>query len=138
MDNPYIDYYMNQAGTGIASYAGHRYQAGNGIFGKIFKKLKPALKYVANKGWEAFNGVGNDVLSGNTIKEAGTKQLLRTADSILADVKTKINNAKQQKGMGRKRKRRQSVKTLTKKIKSARTSKKTYRRRKKRKVVKKY
>jgi len=120
MDNPYSDYFMKQAGSGLVSYSGHRYQSGNGIFGKILKNLKPALKYIASRGWEAFNTIGSEVLSGKTLSEAGTNQLLRTADTIAGDVKEKLSSIRKQKGLGNKRK-----------LKSKPTiKKKTYKRRK--------
>jgi hypothetical protein len=135
MDNPYTEYYFKQAGNGLVGFSGHRYQSGNGFFGKILKYVKPALRYIGKQGWSAFQGIGNDVLSGDSLGDASKKQLLRTSHDVLRDVDDELVNLKKQRGMGKRRKRkRKSIKT----IKSKKTkSKKLYKRKRKTKSKKK-
>lgn len=138
MENPYTQYYMNQAGSGIVSYSGHRYQSGKG-FGKILKKLAPALKYIASKGWEAIRGIGGDIISGKHISDAGKNQLIRSAESILTDARDKVGEIKKQKGLGRKRKKRKTVKKSYKRRKvTQKTKNKIKRSKRSKKSNKKY
>ena len=45
-NNPYIDYYTNQAGSGISGFQGYKYQRGHGFFSSIFRNiLMPLGKY---------------------------------------------------------------------------------------------
>ena|SRR5882757_4008774 len=106
MDNPYSEYYIKQAGSGISVYSGHRYQSGNGFFGKILKYLKPALKYIGRKGLNTMTNIGSDFLNGENIVEAGQKQLVNTAKDVLTDARTSLDEYKtrRQAGEGLKRK----------------------------------
>jgi hypothetical protein len=132
----YNQHYLEQAGSGIAGFAGHRYHVGKG-FGKVLKKLMPALKYIGRQGWDAFKTMGRDVMSGENLATAGQNTLINTAQNILNDASTKLNNYKKTKQTGSgKRKRKQSFEVKSKKRK---VSKKVYKtqRRVKRKVKRK-
>src|SRR6266705_1826271 len=91
MENPYINYYCKQAGSGIAGYAGSRYQRGGGFFGKIFKKLTPAIKYIARKGLKAVSSVGRDVLNGENLVESLKDNLTSTGKDIAFDALNKVD-----------------------------------------------
>ena len=127
MENPYIDYYMKQAGSGITGYAGTRYHVGNGFFGKILKNLKPALKYIGRQGWDALKTIGSDVMSGTSLSEAGRRSLLKTAQNVVSDASTKLDEFKKrtQRGSGvKKRKVKKAVKKLKKKTTTKKAAKK--------------
>ena len=44
MNNPYLQYYVNQAGSGLSGFRGMRVQKGYGFFSVIAKTLLPFLK----------------------------------------------------------------------------------------------
>lgn len=46
-------YYAHQAGTGVATYSGVRYQRGNGFFGRLMKGgILRLLRYLGERGLE--------------------------------------------------------------------------------------
>jgi len=48
--NPYINYYVNQAGSGIGGFQGVRFQRGQGWFGNLFKNaILPLLNILVLK-----------------------------------------------------------------------------------------
>ena len=48
--NPLIEYYTNQAGTGITPFSGVRYQKGAGFFGRLVTKtILPLLRMLGKK-----------------------------------------------------------------------------------------
>ena len=50
MTNPYIDYYTNQAGSGLTGFQGYKYQRGHGFFSSLFRNiLVPLVKYFGKK-----------------------------------------------------------------------------------------
>ena len=141
MDNPFNDYYLKQAGSGISVFAGHRYHTGSGFFAKILKHLKPALKYIGRKGLDTMANIGSDVLNGQDLKKAGENQLLNTARDVLTDARTSVEAYKKKRQTGSGRKRRRSRSTSRRPVKRKKTTKKLYKRpttkRKRKKSVKK-
>lgn len=140
MDNPYIEYYERQAGSGISGYAGNRYHNGRGIFGKILKKIAPALKYIGRQGWNTLKNMSSDFISGQPLAEAGKNSLIRTTQNVLNDANQKIEEyKKKQTGNGVKRKRRSIAKSRKKpkKAKNVRKVKKVYKAKRRVKKTKK-
>ena len=146
MENPYIDYYLKQAGSGITGYSGSRYHVGNGFFGKILKNLKPALKYIGRQGWDAIKSMSSDVINGGNIVDAGRNALVKTTQNVLNDASDKLSQYKKRKQTGGgKRKRRVNTKkhkkrpkTVLKKVtKKPKPKRKVYKKRKTTKKVKK-
>ena len=138
MDNPYIQYYSNQAGSGITGYSGSRYHVGRGFFGKILKNLKPALKYIGKQGWDAFNSLRSDIANGSTFEDAGKNALLKTTQNVLSDANIKLEQYKKRKQTGGGLKRRKKSKTTRRVIKKPK--RKVYKRKKpksKKKKIKK-
>jgi hypothetical protein len=142
--NQYINYYVNQAGSGISGFEGIRYQRGHGIFGKFFtESLLPLLKYLGVKAWDTGVGIANDAFKGQNIVGSAKKRLKRTAMEIADDGYAKVKKFAQS-GSG-KRRRRTKPKTKPTKKKSVlklKSAKKVQQRRqrkqpkKKRKVTK--
>src|SRR5258706_16411043 len=84
--NPYTNYYINQAGTGISGYDGIRFQRGNGFFGTIFKNaILPILKFLGKKVAATGVQVASDALSGenvmSSIKTRGKQTLQDIAET---------------------------------------------------------
>ena len=130
MENPYIDYYSKQVGSGISGFAGDRYHRGNGFFGKILKKLSPALKYIGRQGWEAFKTMGSDVMNGESLENAGKNNLIKTARTVMNDANDRIEKFKKQSGNGYKRRTKR-------KVSRKKRAKKVYKQKKVKKVKKK-
>jgi hypothetical protein len=105
MDNPYMNYYVEQAGSGYAVYSGTRYQNGNGFFGKILKQLKPAIKYLGRQGLKTVSSIGRDLLNGENFVESAKSNLLNTGRNIMSDAIDKAEKYAEQTGNGLKRKR---------------------------------
>lgn len=85
--NQYETYYLNQAGSGIATYTGLRYQKGNGFFGRIMKGFAlPLFKYFGKQGLSA---AGNLVSEFRANPDKGIKELLKD------QAKTSLSNITQ-------------------------------------------
>lgn len=106
MSNPYLEYYTNQAGSGLAGFQGYKYQRGHGFFGNLFNYiLKPLGKYFGKQALSTGVAIGQDVLSGENFKESAKKQLKTTGSNVLTDA---VGRAKKfaQTGRGKRRRRR--------------------------------
>ena len=92
-------YYLNQAGTGFAPYAGLRYQRGNGFttyrgiryqrgngfLGRIWKGVAlPLLKYIGRHGIEAAGNIVREANDDN-VKEIVKREALKLAGKAAAD-----------------------------------------------------
>lgn len=137
MTNPYLEYYANQAGSGLTGFQGYRYQRGHGFFGSIFKHiLKPLGKYFGKQALKTGVEIGGDILQGENLKSSAKKRLKSTKDNVLNDA---IDRAKlfAQTGKGKRRKRKKK-KTFPIKIKKRRSKKRVNRKKKnKRRSVRK-
>ena len=79
MSNPYLEYYSNQAGSGLADFEGYRYQRGHGFFSSIFQSiLKPLGRYLGKQAIQTGVNVGNDLLQGENLKDTVKKNLKKT------------------------------------------------------------
>jgi hypothetical protein len=112
-NNPYVQYYRNQAGSGITGFQGTRYQRGHGFFSKIFSFALPILKQIFPiLGKQALNtgvDIAQDVLSGNNFRESSKSRLKEAGSNLLNVALDKLN----QKGSGRKKRRSSRKKRLT-------------------------
>jgi hypothetical protein len=72
MHNPYLQYYKNQAGSGISGFDGVRYQRGHGLFGRdIGKIFFPVLKFLGRHLLNTGINFASDVIENDLpIKEA--------------------------------------------------------------------
>lgn len=106
-------YYLAQTGGAIDPYISYHHlpHRGKGIFGDLIKGsilplIQAVLPYFKDKAIEGVEGIISDVKEGVPLKEAGKRQLKRTASTVLQDVLKK-----KQKGSGvRKHKRRKTTK----------------------------
>ena len=110
MSNHIIDYYKNQAGSGLAGFQGYKHQKGHG-FGSFFKSIwRNIVPYFAPKLVSAGVKVGNDFLGGQNIKSSLSTRLRETGGEILDDATTRAKKFIQT-GKGRRRKSRKTKTT---------------------------
>src|SRR5260370_28178209 len=85
--NPYINYYVNQAGSGIGGFQGARFQRGQGWFGNLFKNaILPILKYIGHKIIKTGASVASDAIAGENVLQALKTHGKDTAKDIAGDV----------------------------------------------------
>lgn len=141
MDNKIEKYYLEQAGTGISGYQGHRYslkpQKGSGIWSSIMKFLYPAAKYLGKQALNTGINIADDVINNNDdIKTSVRKRLKETKSKVLSDTLNKVKNMNNQMGKGIKRKKKAKTTIVRKKRKTAHKNKGIKRKRKTTKTLK--
>ena len=111
--NPYINYYVNQAGSGIGGFQGARFQRGQGFFGNVFKSaILPLLKYFGRKALTTGVDVARDAISGENILDSIKTRGKKTMRNIASDAASRATRFAQT-GTGRRgRKRRRTIKTV--------------------------
>jgi hypothetical protein len=136
--NPYINYYVNQAGGGINGFQGVRFQKGKGFFGDLFRdSIMPILRYLGKKAMDTGSGIFNDAVKGENILLSTKNRLKRTARDIAGDIGERATRYAQT-GTGRRRKRRRVKQQVVSKKKSAKkgvAKKKKFKRRRKQKLL---
>lgn len=116
MTNPYLEYYSNQAGSGLSAFEGLQYQRGHGFFGTIFQNIiKPLGKYLGRQALTTGVNVGNDILEGENFKDSIIKNSKMTSKKMLFDGVKKAQKLAQS-GAGRRRRRRNKKKLIKKPI----------------------
>ena len=109
MINPYLEYYSNQAGSGITGFEGYKYQRGHGFFGNLFKTiLLPLGKYLGKKALSTGVAIGGDIVNGENFRNSAKKRLLNTGELIISDSLDKMKKINSQEGNGRKKRRKQT------------------------------
>lgn len=104
MTNPYIDYYAKQAGSGLPSFVGVRYQRGSGFWGTLFSRaILPAVKFLGKQALSTGVNVASDMIEGEKFKDSIKKRAKQSGEDI---AHKGIDQAKVflQTGKGRKRK----------------------------------
>lgn len=109
--DPYVSYYVKQAGNGIGPvFAGSPIQKGHGIgswLGSLFRSVFPLLKSGAQAvGKEALNagfGVLRDTINQKPLKESFKSRMRSAGDSLMGKAEQKIDSMK---GSGYKCKKR--------------------------------
>lgn len=130
MINPYTEYYINQAGSGLTFFEGRPYQRGHGFFGDLWSHiLKPLGKYIGKKAISTGTKIGTDLMSGQDPMVA-IKSNLKEAGQDMFEDGVKRTRKFVQTGKGRRRRKR----AIKKRRKSKRKPKR--RRPKKRKHTK--
>jgi hypothetical protein len=133
--NPYNNYYLNQVGSGLPGFQGVRYQRGGGFFGRLFSGtifpfLKQLLPELGKRALPSVAGLGQDILSGENVKESALKRLKTMghdiADETIDQVKTRL-----QRGSGKRRKKKTYKKKVTLKRKKRIVKRKTKSRKRK-------
>jgi len=90
MTNPYIKYYINQAGSGLSVYQGSRNQKGHGFFRSAFNFIKPGLKYLGKQLLGTTLDISDDFLNkGEDIRGSIKKRLKSSVKKIGRDILNK-------------------------------------------------
>ena len=118
MSNPYIEYYTQQAGTGLSAFQGVRYQRGHGFFGRLFSGIGNFVKGLApnlfKKTLPTAIGFAQDVIEGQNVGQSAKNRLIQAgkvaANETLDHIKTKIQGGS---GIPRRRKRRRRMKSYS-------------------------
>jgi len=98
MNNPYIDYFEQQAATGISGFEGTRYQRGHGFFGRILKGVYPLIRILGPKMFSTGANIASDVFNDNQdIKKSLKRRLVESAEDLANEG---LNYAKRLKGEG--------------------------------------
>lgn len=106
-DNPYVEYYKSQAGTGIVAYQGVKYQRGHGFFGRVMSNaLVPLLKFLGKRAVGVGSEIAKDVLVDNKNWKESAKNRLKAEGENLADRGAERAKKFIQEGKGSKRKRK--------------------------------
>ena len=138
MTNPYLEYYANQAGSGLSAFQGYQYQRGNGFFGSLFQNiLKPLGRYLGRQALTTGVKVGTDLLEGEKFSDSIKKNAKITGKNMFKDT---IDRAYKfaQTGSGKRRRRRKAKKYISKTIKKkSKTKLKSLSKKKPRKTRKK-
>ena len=75
------EYYVNQAGNGIAGFSGVRYQKGNVFFGRLFNNaVLPFIKYLGKNVLKTGANIATDLVDSDdfsldNIKDVGKRRL---------------------------------------------------------------
>lgn len=138
--NPFINYYVNQAGTGIGGFQGVRFQRGQGFFGNVYRNaILPLLKYFGKKALNTGMEVAGDAIDGENVLESLKTRGKRTVQDIASDAGERAKRFAQT-GTGRKRRRRRNrrikraknkTSAIPAKKRAKSTSKKKHRKKKK-------
>lgn len=119
--NDYLDYYMEQSGSGLGYYSGRRYvpsgQQGDGL-GDFFAAAKPALmgfaKRAGKKVLSAGAAVLKDVIAGKDVAESAKSAFSEAGMSLLDDTVSRATGQKRKakgkkSGVVKKSKRAQNI-----------------------------
>jgi hypothetical protein len=111
--NPLIEYYKDQAGSGLVGFHGVKYQRGHGFFGRILSKaVFPLLRFLGAKALSTGAQVANDVLTDDKDWKESMKTRFTAAGKDVAQAGIKKATEYLQKGSGRKRKRLTKTKVI--------------------------
>jgi hypothetical protein len=103
--NPLIEYYKDQAGSGLVGFHGVKYQRGHGFFGRILSKaVFPLLRFLGAKALSTGAQVATDVLTDDKDWKESMKTRFKAAGKDVAQTGIKKATEFLQKGSGRKRK----------------------------------
>ena len=98
MKNPYEEYYLRQAGSGIPVVIGNRHQRGHGIgniLGGLARMVVPILKRggqtLLKEGVRAGVDILGDVVSGGNIKESAKRRAKQTGKRLLDKASTSLS-----------------------------------------------
>jgi hypothetical protein len=110
-----LDYYINQAGSGIVGYSGVRFQRGNGWFSRILSNtIIPMGKILGKKALKTGINIGSDLLKGENFKSSIKNQLKSTGMEVAEEALDKIRRYRQT-GTGKNKRSRKSRKKSYKK-----------------------
>lgn len=115
----YLEYYLEQKGSGMGYYSGRRYvptgQQGDGL-GDLFAAAKPALLGFAKKAGKHVLSAGasvlRDVLDGKNAGESAKKAFSSAGRSLLDDTLSGVAGTKRKRRDGRKVQKRRKTQNI--------------------------
>lgn len=123
MDN----YYMDQCGSGIATYRGRRYQRGHGFLGSFFRGavaplLQRALPYLGHAAIDGASQIARQMANGEKFRVAAKQVARAKARQAISDGLVKVAKMrgegvrKRKTAAKRKVKKRKTVKRIAEKL----------------------
>lgn len=111
-------YYINQAGSGLGGFSGHRYQKGDGFFGRliagtVLPLIKKALPFLGKAALNTGVDIVRDVAEGQQFKESLKRRIRKTGDNIADKAISKVKEITGG-GRGKKSKSRKNEKPYKK------------------------
>lgn len=95
------EYYTNQAGSGIATFTGQRYQKGHGMLGRFFSGsvmplLKKVLPFLGKQALSVGADFANEFNKGGNFKNAASKSLKRGGIAMAEQALSKFKDLAQE------------------------------------------
>lgn len=125
MSDPLVNYFENQAGSGISGFQGVRFQKGHNIFGRAFKFIFPVLKYLGKQFLNTGINVASDVLEHDKpIKESIKTRAKQGIKDTAMDGLEMLRQVQKGKGTNRKKASKSTTKKAVKRKKVVKTKRK--------------
>jgi hypothetical protein len=120
--NPYVNYYVNQAGKGVGPvFTGAHHQHGHGIgnflsslFRAVFPLVKSGAKAIGKEAMDAGFGMLRDTINRKPLKQSMKERMRSAGDHLMTKAEQKID---EMQGSGYKRKRKPQKKRPVKRLK---------------------
>jgi hypothetical protein len=91
----YVDYYINQAGSGLPIFQGSRGQRGHGfgsVLGGLFRSAMPMLKRIGAQALRTGAHIASDMASGKSFGESASKRISEGINTFLPSDPTSIQS----------------------------------------------
>ena len=110
--------YQAQAGGSISPYSGMRYMKGSGFFGRILKSgvmplINKVIPYISRAVMPTIQSFAQNMVDGQSFKEAGKRSLKKGASHILDDVSGSLQDGSGIIGRIKRQKKKMSRKCKT-------------------------
>lgn len=115
-------YYVNQAGSGLSTFQGRRFQHGSGFLSFLKSAGLPLLKYLGKQALSATHNILGDVIDGDPVKQAFKERSKDKLREIAGDI-SKRTGSFEQTGRGYNKKRKSKSKANKKKSTKRRKTK---------------
>ena len=111
MNNPYLEYYREQAGSGLSGFQGVKFQRGHGFFGRILSKaIYPLMRFLGKTALSTGADIASDVINDDVNwKDSIKNRLKETGKNIANEGISKVRSFAQ-KGSGKKKRNSKSRK----------------------------
>lgn len=99
-------YFMQQAGTGIAVHQGFKHQKGYNFWGKLIKWVSPIVRFLGRTALSTGADIAEDVIVNDKDLKESVKERVAEAGKTIVKKGAEKARSYAQKGSGRKRKRK--------------------------------
>jgi hypothetical protein len=105
MTNPYINYYLQQSGSGISHFRSVRSQRGEGFFSKILQSaIIPLMRFAGKDLMKATLGVAEDAMGGKDLKQSAKRRFTEAGRELGSEAIKRAKKMVSQDGAGRPKK----------------------------------